>query len=281
MMVMIWAAILLACALALLVLWQKLQDATQQLAKLRAHAAENNAELHKEKDRRSLLEAALASEKKSSEKLHKDSAYLRDKLYKTTQEMQQSQQGGLNKLAEFEEKISHLRSQEQALTAQLQGIDSANREFRLKCEEKSRELEKTLIEERKRFQQELSLLKHEAKDELRRAHAGQRRAEQELLQIKTQRKQESTTQEGALKDQQQLQGRLQQAEKLYQMMRSHKELTAERNEYLVKVCQILAAEVIAMKDPTPAEQGDIAFGALVSKAINLVRAREPSHELQA
>jgi chromosome segregation ATPase len=232
----------------------------------------------REQLRRESLEASLSSEKKAAEKLAKEMALLREKLGKTQEELTLLIHTQRCSEEALQDKLAHHQAQEHALTAQLHAVDQTNKEFRLKYEEKFRELQASAAKEKASQLQEVA----RARQEATRARTAERHLEQELRQLKAQ--QQANSQESATHSQEKesLQHRLQQAEKLYQMMRSHKELTAERNEYLVKISRLLAKAVIERHEAATTDVGsseEETFGALVNKAIALVRPRETASHL--
>jgi chromosome segregation ATPase len=277
-MLILFAAISLSFAATTLYLWRRLQSLQAASAEF---SAKVNASLDTQRSleqQRALLNEELGKQRKANDKYLKEISSLKERLHKAASEQEQAQAATAHHLEALQEKLEHHRTQEQALTSQLQGIDQHNKELRLKWEARVAEAQQAASEEKTRASKEIA----KARSELKQAQAAMQRLEQELKHLKEKPKDPPKAKEAAPQDAQdveKLQGRLQQAEKLYNLMRSHKELTAERNEYLVKVCQVLANAVIDIKQPD--HQKPEAFGALVSAAINLVRQQEAANEPRA
>ncbi len=279
-MVILWAAISCGGVMGLVVLWQRLGKMRQVLAAAHTQLAEAVAWRLQAEQSSTIREEQLANAKKIADKLTRESVILKEKLSRAGVEIREELRQTHTKVHELEEKLEHHQSQERALLAQLQGHDQTNKEFRQKLNEKLSEAEQQWNEQKAGYD-----------EELRKARSEQRTAEQSLIRLKKEFRQreeqrlkvlaaepkvkEPISDTAALEK---MQGRLQQAEKLYQLMRSHKEITAERNDYLVTVCNILATAVIEHKQPETTKPET--FGPLVSMAINLVRAQESAHAAQ-
>jgi chromosome segregation ATPase len=283
-MIVMWAAISVGFCFAVVVLWQRLGRVQTALAEAHSKLAAATAFRLQLESSISALNEQVGTSKKSSEKLQRECVALKEKLARASLERVDELRDAHGKIAELSDRLEHHHVQERALTAQLQGIDQSNREFRKKWEEKIASAEALLTEQKAGFQEQLAHLRREVRAAEQRCNrlteelserAEQREEKRRALAEEKKREAKKPTDEVELEK---LHGRLNQAEKLYQMMRSHKEITAERNDYLVKICNILASAVIDYKQPETPKPDN--FGPLVNMAIGLVRNQESAHAPQ-